>query len=139
MLLLIPLVIAAAVLGFGWWLLQYTCARKDRPEGWEALRVEQSGNELWQRLYREGLHWLDGQETEELEIQSDDGFRLSGVLIPHIAPRGTVLLFHGWRSSWELDFTCILPALHDHGLQLVLPDQRAQGDSEGRYITYGVR
>lgn len=138
-LLLLAAAVAAAVLVFGWCFFQYTCGRRDLPEGWERRKVEESGIALWRTLYDEGLRWLDGQETEEVSVQSDDGFLLSGVLIPHIDPRATILLFHGWHSSWELNFTCILPFLHDLRMQLVLVDQRAQGDSEGRYITYGVR
>ncbi len=135
MLLLVP----AAIFGFGFWLLHYACARRELPEGWEDRRVEKSSNEAWKQAWRAGREWLEHRETEEAEVQSEDGFLLHGVLIPHIAPRATVILFHGWRSSWELDFLCILPFLHSLGLQCLLVDERAQGDSEGRFITFGVR
>ncbi len=136
---LILFLLPAALFAFGWAMLRYTCARRDLPEGWEEKRVEQSGNAAWQEAYRAGREWLARHETEELEVQSDDGWVLHGLLVPHIAPRATVILFHGWRSSWEMDFTCVLPFLYSLGLQFILVDERAQGDSEGRYITYGVR
>lgn len=135
---LIPL-LAFAVLLFGFVLLRETCMRRDLPDGWEQERIAASGNAVWQRMAKDGREWLARQETEELEVQSEDGFLLHGLLLPHVNPRATVLLFSGWRSSWEMDFTCILPFLHAQRLQCILVDERAQGDSEGRYITFGVR
>ena len=124
---------------FGWVMLYYICARRDLPEGWEEERILSSGNAVWQEAYQTGRAWLERHESEEVEVQSDDGFLLHGLLIPHVAPRATVILFHGWRSSWEMDFTCILPFMYEQRLQMLLVDERAQGDSEGRYITFGVR
>ena len=135
---LIPLLLFAVLL-FGFFLLRETCMRRDLPDGWEQERIAASGNALWQRMAQEGRDWLSRQETEELEVQSEDGFLLHGLLLPHVDPRATVLLFSGWRSSWEMDFTCILPFLHAQRLQCILVDERAQGDSEGRYITFGIR
>ncbi|MBR3560804.1 MAG: alpha/beta hydrolase [Oscillospiraceae bacterium] len=133
------LLLTLAVLLFGYLLLRETCMRRDLPDGWEQKRIDESGDAVWQRMAREGREWLARQETEELEVQSEDGFLLHGLLLPHVNPRATVLLFSGWRSSWEMDFTCILPFLHARRLQCVLIDERAQGDSEGRYITFGIR
>jgi len=128
-----------AVVLFGFYLLNEVCGRRELPEGWEVKRIAESGDAVWRELSQKGRDWLARQETEELEVQSDDGFILHGLLLPHVNPRATVLMFHGWRSSWEMDFTCILPFLHAQRLQCLLVDERAQGDSEGRYITFGVR
>ena len=136
---LLPVLLLLFFAAFGFGMLYYVCGRSDRPEGWEEKRVAESGNAAWQELAAAGRAWLAGRESEEITVQSDDGFVLHGLLIPHIAPRATVILFHGWRSSWEMDFMCILPFLHSLRLQTLLVDERAQGDSEGRWITYGVR
>ena len=138
LLLLIPILILLLI-AFGFAMLRYTCARREQPEGWEEKRIAASGNAAWQEAYRTGRDWLARHETEEIEVQSDDGFLLHGLFVPHVDPRATVLLFPGWRSSWEMDFTCILPFLHEQRLQCLLIDERAQNDSEGRYITFGVR
>ena len=135
----IPILILALLAGFGFAMLHYACARRELPEDWEEKRIAASGSAAWQKAAQAGRDWLARQETEEAEVQSDDGYLLHGLLVPHIAPRATVILFHGWRSSWEMDFLCVLPFLHAQGLQLLLVDERAQGDSEGRWITYGVR
>lgn len=136
---LLLFLLLAAFAGFGFALLRFACARPEKAEGWEDRRVAESGNAAWQEMWRAGRDWLSHRETEEIEVQSEDGFMLHGLLIPHIAPRATVILFHGWHSSWEMDFLCMLPFLYSLRLQCLLVDQRAQGDSEGRYVTFGVR
>lgn len=134
-LLSLPVVLIA----YGFFLLHRCCARRDREEGWEDKRVAASGNEALQQAWRTAGDWLARQEAEDITVQSDDGFVLHALLVPHIAPRATVLLFHGWHSSAELDFLCLLPFLHSIGIQCLLIDERAQGDSEGAYMTFGVR
>ena len=126
-----------ALCGFA--LLRRVCGRRELPEGWEDEWIARRGGSAWQEAARAGRAWLDGRETEEIEVQSDDGFLLHGLLVPHVAPRGTAILFHGWCSSWEMDFLPALPFLYSLGLQLLLVDERAQGDSEGRWMTLGVR
>ncbi|MBO4914262.1 MAG: alpha/beta hydrolase [Oscillospiraceae bacterium] len=135
--LLILLPVAGAVYGFV--LLHAVCSRRDREEGWEDKRVAESGDAVWKSAWDSGRDWLDKQETEDVEVQSEDGFMLHALLVPHIFPLATVLLFHGWRSSAEMDFLCLLPFLHSLRLQCLLIDERAQGDSEGQYTTFGVR
>ncbi len=136
---LLPIVLLALPGLFGFWMLDSVCARQETREGWEDERVAESGDETWRKAWHAGREWLSHRETEEVEVQSDDGFVLHGLLVPHVAPRATVILFHGWRSSWELDFLCMLPFLYGLRLQCLLVDERAQGDSEGRFITLGVR
>lgn len=138
-LLLVLLALLAVLLIFGALLLHFAAARRERDEGWEDARVAGSSDEAWRTAWQAGRDWLARHETEEIELQSDDGFLLHGLLVPHVNPRATVLLFHGWHSSSEMDFLCLLPFLHAQRLQCILVDQRAQGDSEGRYMTFGVR
>lgn len=136
---IVPVVILALTGIFGMLMLRRACGRLERPEGWEDRRVAQSGDAAWQKAWADGRCWLERRETEDVEVQSEDGFVLHALLVPHIAPRATAILFHGWHSSAEMDFLCVLPFLHSLGIQTLLVDQRAQGDSEGRYMTFGVR
>ncbi len=128
-----------ALAAAGFFVLHAACARWEPSADWEERYLEKNGTDTQLEAFRAGRDWLSRQETEEIEVQSEDGFILHALLVPHIAPRATLLLFHGWRSSWELDFMAALPFLHGLGLQLLLVDQRAQGDSEGDWITLGVR
>ena len=50
------------------------------------------------------------------------------------------MLFHGYRSCWQIDFGLVLPYYYETlGYSLLLVDQRAHGSSEGKYLTFGVR
>lgn len=132
---ILPALLAAA----GFVLLRYACARRDGPEPWDEAELDKRGNPALKDGVLAGRAWLEAKETEWIEIGSDDGWRLRGMLVPQLEPRATVLMFHGWRSSWKIDFSSVLRFLYDRGLQLLLVEQRAQGESEGRYMTYGVR
>ena len=92
----------------------------------------------YQEPVLEGVAWIVSQETEQIGIQSFDGLHLSGRLLPAAEARGTILLFHGYRSMACIDFSCAARLYHELGFHLLLIDQRAHGHSQGRYITYGV-
>ena len=75
---------------------------------------------------------------EAVEITAFDGIRLYGRLYDHPAPRGTVILMHGYRATPIRDFACALDLYRDCGLRILAIDQRACGNSGGRYIGMGV-
>ena len=83
---------------------------------------------------------LDALPYEPIVITSHDGLRLVARLYQVEGAIGTVILFHGYRSYGENDFSGIFPfymqARHCH---VLLVDQRAHGDSAGKYITFGIK
>ena len=83
--------------------------------------------------------WLKEQPVQEVFVTSYDGLRLRARYIPCENARATLLLFHGWRSYPELDFGAALTFYQSFGVNILLPDERAQGESEGKFITFGVR
>ena len=95
------------------------------------------------RRYKDGIlqaqQWLAQQPQEEVFLTSYDGLRLRARYIPCENARATLLLFHGWRSHPEVDFGIAFSFYQSLGLNLLLPDERAQGGSEGRCITFGIR
>lgn len=138
------IVILAAVLllllaAAGFFLLDFTCGRRKAENPWDPEYLRKRGLGAWTEDILAGKRFMEEQQTEELEIRSEDGLRLRGIFVPRENARGTLLLFHGWRSSWKMDFGMALPFYHSLGLNLLLVDERAQGRSEGKYITYGVK
>lgn len=83
--------------------------------------------------------WLKEHEVQDVYIKSHDGLRLHGLWIPAEQAKGTVLLAHGYRSSYLLDFAVVIDVYHGLGFNLLVPDQRSHGKSEGKYITFGVK
>jgi len=123
----------------GYFLLDYTCGRRRQPDPLEEKTIHDRGFDWFKDQILAGKAWLEGQEKEELFITSYDGLRLKAVFVPNPAAKGTLLLFHGWRSHWKTDFICALPFYYARGMNLLLVEQRAQNGSGGRYITYGIR
>lgn len=84
--------------------------------------------------------WVTAHEHEQLHVMSYDGKLLHATYLPHKNAKGTILLFHGYRSCWQIDFGLVLPYYYDElGYSLLLVDQRAHGLSQGKYLTLGVR
>ncbi len=86
-----------------------------------------------------GRQWLQEQPYKDVWIDSFDGLRLHARFYEHPDARGVLVGFHGYRSSSVRDFASACSFYSDHGFSLLLPDQRASGQSEGRYITFGVK
>lgn len=78
------------------------------------------------------------QPMEDVSIRSRDGLTLRGHWYPCDNPRRVLIMAHGWRSSWHRDFGAVIPFLHNNGCSLLLIEQRAHGESEGNYISYGI-
>ena len=95
-----------------------------------------TGEELWAYNIPK-LKAFNDMEPETLHITSNDRLRLSANL-----HRGssdiTVICFHGYKSAAVYDFCAISEMYRDMGANLVFPDMRADGDSEGRCIGFGV-
>ncbi|MBE5766951.1 MAG: alpha/beta hydrolase [Clostridiales bacterium] len=83
-------------------------------------------------------NWFLSQNPQPVSITSFDGLTLRGHILPHPEARGTVVFMHGYHGTGLRDFSCALRAFYDRRLNIVLPDQRANGESEGTYVTFGT-
>lgn len=83
--------------------------------------------------------WLKEHEARDVYVTSRDGLRLHGLWVPAKNAVGTILLVHGYRSTMLVDFGCAFDYYHNKGLNLLIPEHRCHGKSEGRFITFGVR
>lgn len=86
-----------------------------------------------------GRKWFLSMEPEKLEIVSYDGLRLRGLYLPNPESKGTIILMHGYRMDGYTDFTCVYRKYYDMGYSLLNAFQRAHADSEGEYITFGIK
>ena len=86
-----------------------------------------------------GKKFLEAHNAKDVYIQSFDGLKLHALWIPAQNPKGTILFAHGYRSNKLVDFSLAFSFYHDYGMNILVPDQRSHGKSEGKYITFGVK
>lgn len=83
--------------------------------------------------------WLLDHDAKDVYTTSEDGLKLHALWIPAENAKGTVLFAHGYRSTMLVDFGLAFSYYHDAGMNLLIPEQRSHGKSQGRYITFGVK
>lgn len=140
------MIVAYGILGLlallaaaGYICLLFACRRGKAFDPRDEKAVARSAWAKYAEPVLSGVAWLAAQETEAMELRSFDGLRLAGRVLDCPGPRrGTILLFHGYRSMAAVDFSCALAFYQSRGFRLLLIDQRAHGHSQGKYLTYGV-
>lgn len=119
----IPVAALLAAAGFGVYLLWYYCLRR-------RVRKAERDPEL--------DAWLKGAEHESVSVTSDDDLTLWGTFFPKKDARGTVLLLHGRRETWETALFRPARFFYESGFQLLCAEQRGHGRSGGAFVTYGI-
>lgn len=94
---------------------------------------------IFKKDIEEGRRWISALPHRDEWIVSDDGIKLYGRFYENPGSKTTILMMHGFRSNAIHDFSCAFQFYYDKGFNLMVPDQRAHGKSEGKYITYGVK
>jgi len=114
-----------------------------------AIKRKERTNEQWEEELdnrwtehaadmRREMAWFEEQEREEVSIRSRDGLKLCASYLEAPNARACMLLMHGFRSWCRFDFSMVLRFYYEHGLSILLVDQRSHGRSEGKYIGYGI-
>ena len=93
----------------------------------------------FEEIIEDGRQYLLDHAEPPVEIESEDGLHLKAHFVPAEGSEQTVLFAHGWRSTWDLDLAPFAAYLNGLGFNLLAIEQRAQGESEGEYMTFGVK
>ena len=70
-------------------------------------------------------------------VMSEDGLRLHGTWFPRGDCKKVVICFHGYTSQGMKDYIGLSGYYLNHGYSMLLVDERAHGESEGKYIGFG--
>ncbi len=89
--------------------------------------------------YEAAKAWCESQKMKDWYIRSFDGLKLHASYFPAENPRRTVLMCHGYKGTRFGSIAGIARFLHEQGSNLLFIDQRCCGESEGRFITFGVK
>lgn len=82
--------------------------------------------------------WVRSQELEEIYIKARDGIKLHAWYLPAEKSNGRfAVIAHGYTSK-GIDSAAHAYFFHNQGFDVVMPDHRAHGDSEGDYIGFGI-
>lgn len=93
----------------------------------------------YKSFFDNGLKYIDGLASDRIYIKSYDGLKLAGSYYKCNDSDTTILLFHGYRSDGRFDFACVVKYYIELGLNVLVVDQRANGESEGKLITFGIK
>ena len=96
------------------------------------------GIENFQRN-QEDSEWFLAKVPIRLEMQSYDGLKLVAFFLPAEDAKGTILLMHGYHSSPLRDFATLARFYNGLGYHVCIPYQRTHGESEGKFLTFGIK
>ncbi len=135
----IILAILLLVLISGGYTFVLACCRRKEMQWLDRKAVESSDYKGYYPHILQAETWVREHNAKTVSVTSDDGLTLRGLWVAAEDPVGTILLAHGYRSTWRVDMSLVLSVYHEMGLNLLIPDQRAHGMSEGKFITFGVK
>jgi fermentation-respiration switch protein FrsA (DUF1100 family) len=82
--------------------------------------------------------WLEAQPQEHIFIRSRDGLNLHAIYIPAESPSKKLVLLHHGFTSHAVDNATHAYFFHEQGYEVLLLDLRAHGESDGKYVGFGV-
>ena len=85
----------------------------------------------------DGKAWFLKQHYQIREITSFDTLKLKALYLPADGDT-TLILMHGYYGDPLYEFAPQLEFWHRQGYNLLLPYQRAHGESEGKYLSFGI-
>lgn len=123
----------------GYFFFVFACKRRSPLTGEEAIRMSGVNYQKYLEDFKEGHEWLMHHPHDLWQMKSHDGLKLVAHYYDHPGAKKTVIMVHGYRSSGLTDFASIAPVYFEQGCNLLIIDQRACGQSQGQYITFGVK
>ncbi len=136
-------VIITVLLGLGYAFVCLILKREDNPPtpetGAESSELlEPTGKALWAYNIPKFAPFRE-LPFESTEIISSDGLRLHADYIRGAEGTDVTVIFcHGYKSCCVHDFAAMYEFYNGLGFNLVYPDMRAHGKSEGKYIGFGA-
>lgn len=126
-LLVLFLIVCSLSLYIGNYLYDYTLNPK-------AINYIGKNIEIDEHIYQDAKNWLN-QNGQNVSIVSYDGLKLHGTLVDNQSDV-YVIMVHGYRGDGASIISPI-KKMNNKGYNLLIPDLRGHGESEGDYIGMG--
>lgn len=123
----------------GAYVFVLACVRKKETPWLEEDKIKKTTFGKYYDYIVASHNWLIDHNAQDIYTNSIDKLRLHGWWVPADNPVGTVLLVHGYRSTPLIDFGFVFDFYHSRGFNLLIPQQRSHGESQGSFITFGVK
>ena len=137
--LFVMFVLLFLVIVSGVYIFIVACVRFKELTWLDPESIMGTGYEKYNKLIHDSHNWLLDHDAQDVYVKSYDGLILHGLWVPAEKAKGTIILAHGYKSTMLVDFGMVLDLYHNLGMNLLLPEQRAHGKSEGKLITFGVK
>lgn len=83
--------------------------------------------------------WILSKNYEDFSVKTFDGLTLKGKFIKNENAKGTIIVVHGYRGNYIGDYGLVIPLFYKYGYNVLMFRQRSHGESQGKYITFGVK
>ncbi len=141
--MIVALIVAACIgafcFGVGGYLFFAACGKWKKWDWLDEAAVAKTPYGQYNKLIHKANAWLTEHNARDVEMKNREGLILRGLWIPAEKPRGTIILAHGYHSGIYTDFGFVYDRYHKAGLNILVPDQRCHGRSEGKFVTFGVK
>lgn len=134
---LIIAIVLVVVLAVSVYFFRFTILRKPTA----TMEKNINANTDWTKhipFIEERRKWINVQEHKDVYVQSDDNLKLHGTLIECGSNKNCVICFHGYTSKGTSDYGAMSKFYNSKNFNILMVDERAHGESEGKYIGFGV-
>ncbi len=119
------------------WLLFFLIGRKRQNPKRELSESQISWRARFADLIEDADRWWESSSVERWVSEANDGTRLVADYIPHEDSHRYAICVHGYEGE-RSEMRKYGAAFASWGLNVLLPDNRAHGESGGRWIGMGV-
>ncbi|MBR3059449.1 MAG: hypothetical protein IKG89_02420 [Oscillospiraceae bacterium] len=129
----------AALTGFmAWSLFRRAFRRPASVDPEDEAALQSSRWFAYGPILKPGVRWLREQPWQEVTVSGEDGAELRGRWLPGGGEKPVLLLMHDYGSGPWLDFCLTARWAIRQGWGVLLPAERAHGESGGTYSTLGL-
>ncbi len=135
----IPIGVVLVLLVSGGYIFVLACCGRKQNDWLDENWVKNSSYRDYNDCIQASHRWLTQNNAQDVYTTSREGLRLHALWIPAENARGTVLMAHGYRSTMLIDCHLGFELFHRLGFNILAPEQRTHGQSQGKFITFGVK
>ena len=128
--------LAVMEVGVSWYFYRRTMTRNNAKT---ERTIKMAGTDWDQHMdfIQERKSAMLEQPHEDTWILSEDGLKLHATWFPQGEQKKVVICFHGYTSKGMSDYIGLSGYYLKKGYSMLLVDERAHGESEGKYIGFG--